>query len=159
MGKIIHVLEVAGKKRPIEDVWHCRMSGDCCRAVRNLVMSKAEADLLIETCGPEKAATLHWINWPESDKVALKAGPCPMLDGNLCSVYAVRPYNCRRWGCFRPDPKTEPLEPDMGFLGSPCTRERWTDSRGVRRQLIQMQRKAQRWARAHGWTDETTLDR
>ena len=117
-------------------------------------MTNEERQVIEDYIGPEKAATLTWIDWPEHGLIALKAGPCPLLNGNLCSVHPVKPYNCRRWGCFRPDTKTEPLETDHGFLGSPSTRERFYASRGVRRQLQQMQRKAQRWALAHGWNPE-----
>lgn len=136
--------------------WSCSLSGDCCRAVGHVVMTPQERDVLLTAVTPERAATLTWIDWPKNGMVALKAAPCPLLNGNLCSVHPVKPMNCRRWGCFRPDPTIEPLEPDHGFLGSPCTRERFYASRGVRQQMQAMQKKAQKWGRRHGWTGTET---
>jgi hypothetical protein len=62
------------------------------------------------------ATPILWSPLDDSRFVAMQgAGTCPLLttqDGQAsCSVYEVRPYNCRRFGCFRPDPATEPLEP------------------------------------------------
>ena len=130
------------------------MSGDCCRAVGHLVMKPEERQAITEYIGAERAATLTWVQWPKNGMVALKGGPCPLLEGNLCSVHPVKPYQCRRWGCFRPDPTVEPLEPDHGFLGSPCARERFHADRGVRKQFKAMQAKAQKWALRHGWTGD-----
>jgi Fe-S-cluster containining protein len=81
----------------------------------------------------------------ESDFVRLSAGPCPLLAGtNTCTVYAVRPYNCRRYGCLRDDVTTEPWQDGWP---EPKTREQ-------RRSLVVLQRHGQRWARSHGWTED-----
>jgi Fe-S-cluster containining protein len=101
---------------------------------------------------PEKRATLVWKPYTDGVRVTLQGPPCPLLEGNTCSVYPVRPYQCRRWGCFRPDPSAEPLIADHGFLGAQNTRERYEQSRTVRRELQLMQRRAMRWALKHGWT-------
>ena len=81
---------------------------------------------------------------------------CPLLgDTGDCTVYAVRPYNCRRWGCFRPT-TDEPFlvsvrpHPDTGQL---MPVRLWTE-KPVARQLARMQRHAQPWALAHGWVPE-----
>lgn len=84
--------------------------------------------------------------------VALKAHPCPFYLFKTCTVYEVRPYNCRRFGCMRPDPKTEPFEESpKGILGCANLGDRIRMSRVARRMGELMQRKAQRWARRHGW--------
>jgi Fe-S-cluster containining protein len=87
---------------------------------------------------------------PIEDKVGLKAGPCPLFAFNTCLVYKVRPYNCRRFACMRPDVKAEPFELDGGNLLA-----RVKTSRVARRLAVQIQRKAQRWARTHGWQADT----
>jgi Fe-S-cluster containining protein len=95
--------------------------------------------------------------WRDIDDtlVAVKAGPCPFFVFHTCLVYASRPYNCRRFGCMRPDPKTEPYEADDPHFGCKNFTDRFLLSRQVRRLATLMQRRAQRWARAHGWKDET----
>lgn len=79
--------------------------------------------------------------------VALKAQPCPLFVFNSCLVYAVRPYQCRRFACMRPNVKTEPFEADGGNL-----MKRVAQSRVALRLARKIQRKAQRWALQHGWT-------
>ena len=128
--------------------WQCSKTGDCCRAISAIRMSTAEAELLKDRAD---RAGLRWT--PVGDGfVELQAHPCPFLDGNTCSVYDIRPYNCRRWGCFRPDPSLEPLAPDTGFLGCANARVRFYRDRDIRRQMQQLERKAQRWSLRHGWT-------
>jgi Fe-S-cluster containining protein len=115
-----------------------------------LVMTHAEADLV-------RAATTRELLWTAvpDGKVGLLnpdgSTCCPLLgtDG-LCTVYAARPYNCRRFACLRGPGET--LEPG-GPLGCRNAERRLTD-RSSRRQLIQIQRKAQVWGRKHGWSDD-----
>lgn len=79
----------------------------------------------------------------------LSAKPCPFVTPeNRCNVYDIRPYNCRRFGCMRPDVKTEP------FAASTLTK-RLIESSSARSQYQVMQAEAQEWAVAHGWKDET----
>lgn len=79
--------------------------------------------------------------------VALKAAPCPLYIFGGCVVYKHRPYNCRRFACLRPDVKSEPFEANSGNLMA-----RVRTSRVARRMAQRIQRKAQGWALAHGWT-------
>jgi Fe-S-cluster containining protein len=82
-----------------------------------------------------------------SDGWVLMPQPCEFLTvGNTCGVYEVRPYNCRRYGCFRPDVKAEPWS-------EACLGER-LPLRVVRREYARMQRHAQRWASQHGWVQQ-----
>jgi len=95
----------------------------------------------IEALGPPQR--LLWR--PDADPrfVRLLAGPCPLLnEAGLCSVYDVRPMNCRRYMCGRQDgeawtPESIPV--------------RVLESRDLRRQYALNERKAQRWGLAHGW--------
>lgn len=95
---------------------------------------------------------LTWDKDPTRPLVALKAAPCPFLSGTACTIYDIRPYNCRRFGCFRPSPKTEPLD-WSGAMGCRNLEDRFAVSRIVRRAAALIQRKAMVWARAHGWSD------
>lgn len=83
--------------------------------------------------------------------MALKAHPCPFFSLKTCIIYESRPYNCRRFGCMRPDPQSEPLEMG-GDMGCKNLEDRVMTSRPARRLAQKIQRKAQRWAREHGWT-------
>lgn len=78
---------------------------------------------------------------PDPDFVCLVARPCPLYaeDAKACRVYEARPYNCRRFACLRRDYT-------QAYDAGP-------QSRADRRQLVVMQRRAQPWARAHGWAD------
>lgn len=106
-------------------------------------MTREEAAAIVHAAPP----TVRLEFRPESGNfVALKAGPCPLFAFSQCLVYDVRPYNCRRFGCMRPDVKAEPFEADGGNLTA-----RVKTSRVARRMAERMQRKAQIWARAHGW--------
>jgi len=136
---------------PKPEKWSCHQTGDCCRAISAIRMSTQEAELLKDRAD---RVTLRWTPTDDPGFVELQAQPCPFLEGNSCSVYDIRPYNCRRWGCFRPDPQSEPLEPDLGFLGCANARVRFYRDRAVRRQLQHMERDAQRWALRHGWTGQ-----
>jgi Fe-S-cluster containining protein len=119
--------------------WTCQRSGDCCREPDVVVMTPAER-AEIERAAPDVA--LSFTATPDGF-VALKARPCPLLAGNDCSVYAVRPYNCRRYACGRDDVAVR-RDPN------PVPARFYTD-RAFRRQMMLMQRKAQTWGRAHGW--------
>lgn len=116
-------------------------------------LERAEIERAI---GPERSALLQWI--PDKRRkgfVFLLAGPCPLLsEDGLCSVYEVRPYNCRRFGCYRPDPKTEAFEPEPvpPFFCKNLS-DRIQQSYRVEAQYRTTQRHAQReWAETHGWS-------
>ena len=141
-------------KREIELPWHCQRSGDCCRQVPQIVMTVEEMNVL-KNVHPE----LQFYQHVDRRFVYLKGLPCPLLrmEGKkaTCTVHSIRPYNCRRFGCFRPDISTEPyqgesLDLERGRLGCANLSDRLSN-REVRRAYAQMQRKAQRWARQHGW--------
>jgi Fe-S-cluster containining protein len=135
--------------RPITAKWRCQQSGDCCSQPADVVMSTMEAALILQqTAG---AVALDFRKTSENF-VALKAQPCPLYDATyqVCTVYDIRPYNCRRFACMRPDPKTEPWETSASD-GCLNREDRLDQSRIVRRQAKQIQAKAMPWARAHGW--------
>lgn len=145
--------------RPVTLPWTCQRSGDCCAKVSTIVMTPEEATC-VQAARPDLPLT--FFRHPDRRFVYLQGKPCPLLQWEgtkaVCSVWASRPYNCRRFGCFRPDPTTEPyvaepLDLDRGRLGCANLSDR-LPHRGVRRAYAQMQRKAQRWAVKHGWQDD-----
>lgn len=145
--------------RPVVVPWVCQRSGDCCTSVDRVVMTPAERDLLIAR-RPDIVSRFE--DW-ETGFVALRAAPCPLLgfiDGRaLCTVHDIRPYNCRRFLCGRTDITTEAYEPEpwnplQGQLGCRNLSDRIRQSRAFRRFYALIQRRAQRWAVAHGWIDD-----
>lgn len=90
---------------------------------------------------PEVVTT--WRMSPDVGFVELVAGPCPYFDG-ACTVYDVRPYNCRRYLCGREDgePWADGAVP-VRFLTDP----------GMTRLYARNQAAAQGWAVAHGWVE------
>lgn len=137
-------LPMLPESRPVDPNWKCQHSGDCCEKVPEVVMTTQEAKHLVLHAPP--TITLHFRPTDEANFVAMKAGPCPLHIFNRCIVYEHRPYNCRRFGCMRPDVKAEPFEIDGSNL-----HDRTMTSRPARRLAIKIQRKAQHWARKMGW--------
>ena len=142
--------------RPVSLPWDCQRSGDCCRYTSQVVMTPQEAQV-IHDVRPDLLFYRH----PDQRFVYLKAKPCPLLrmDGQVatCTVHEIRPYNCRRFGCYRPDPQTEPYEPEQvdlmhQRLGCANLSDRLLN-RKVRKDYAIRQRKAARWARQHGWDE------
>lgn len=79
------------------------------------------------------------------DKVMLLGSPCPFWD-NGCTVYAQRPYNCRRFLCGRED--GEPFDPQP-------IPAKVLKVKKLRQQYARNQAHHQTtWAKSHGWEDE-----
>lgn len=131
--------------RPVDPSWKCQRSGDCCTKPAEVVMTKQEAARIVHRAPPEIRLEFRPV---DKQFVALKAGPCPLFVFNGCLVYADRPYNCRRFGCMRPDVKAEPFE-----VSGANMMDRVKTSRVARRMAEQIQRKAQGWATKYGWME------
>lgn len=114
-------------------------------------MSHAERQEIERAVSASTAAVLAW--HPHADPRFIRLltpGGCPLLarDGaqTRCTVYAVRPTNCRTHGCFRMDVTTEPVPRTEADRLINVMR-----SRDYQRQAIQMERKGQRWGATRGW--------
>lgn len=140
--------------RTIEVPFVCDRRGDCCREPPYLVMSEAEAALLFAA----RAHALRPLRWQDHDErrfVRLMTHPCPFLqpDG-LCGVYDIRPYNCRRFICGRPQGANEPWAETPDGRCANVT-ERLAQSVAFFRHAAEVQAAAQPWALAHGWHTST----
>lgn len=139
----MQMLPMLPAPRPVEAGWKCQRSGDCCTQPLEVLMTKEEAAAIVHAAPKEISMQFR----PGNDGfVYLKAKPCPLFVFDTCLVYAVRPYNCRRFGCMRPDVKAEPFE-----AGGENMTDRTKTSRTARRIAQRLQRKAQPWAINHGW--------
>jgi Fe-S-cluster containining protein len=132
--------------------WACHRSGDCCRHAGRLTMTHAEQVEL------EAVADRPLLFEPHADGRFVDLLPvagtsaCPLLGADgLCTVYAVRPFNCRRWGCFRPTTSEPFLAAVREVPGTAQLMPVRITEKPVARQLARMQRHAQPWALAHGW--------
>lgn len=148
--------------RPIDLGGSCQRSGDCCRQ-GPVTMTGDERGLLLER-RPDLASRFV----AESpDFVALQpvegSRQCPLLAFDAhglatCTVYDIRPTNCRRFWCGRPDPAQEPFETDdrwCAVMGCKNLTDRVLQSRPFRREMAQRQRKVMRdWGLKHGWRDD-----
>lgn len=144
------LLPVIHPSRPVDVNWTCQKSGDCCTLPKEVVMTKEEAANLVHHAPP----TIKLVFRPTEDSrfVALKANPCPLFVFKTCLVYEHRPYNCRRFACMRPDPKSEP----WAWTESGDCANLWDrlKTSSVARHFMKLyQRKAQKWARKWGWVD------
>lgn len=140
---------IATSARPIDAKWRCQQAGECCTQPRDVVMTTQEAAGILQRTAGTVALSFRKL---DGSFVALEAAPCPLFINETCSVYDIRPYNCRRFACMRPDPTLEPWEQDgEGHVRN--VEDRLQASRIARRMARQIQDKAQPWARAHGWTD------
>lgn len=144
MGLPAHVIPLRPvAARVVDPEWRCQHSGDCCTKPPEVVMTKEEAAAIVHVA--PSTSVMHFRDVGDGF-VALKAQPCPLFAFSRCLVYDVRPYNCRRFGCMRPDPTAEAFEPDGGNMMA-----RVKVSRVALRMATRMQRKAQVWARKMGW--------
>jgi hypothetical protein len=87
---------------------------------------------------------------------------CPLLEMTdalaTCTVHDIRPINCRRFWCGRPNPATEPFEDDISrvaVMGCKNLTDRVLQSRPFRREMAKRQRHVMRtWGHKHGWRDD-----
>lgn len=132
--------------------WHCCRTGECCQVVREVVMTHAErAEIERAVVTAPTSVALLWTSHPDSRFTRLLTPlGCPLLDTSgaqaSCTVHAVRPMNCRRYGCFRSDVTTQPVPRNEAE-----TLVNILSSRAYKRQALRMERHAQRWGATRGW--------
>lgn len=112
-------------------------------------MTTQERDAILGAISPTVAETLRWRDDQTAGFVQLRAAPCPLLaEDGKCSVYEVRPFNCRRFMCGRVGDEAWESNADGSCRNLTV---RLAQSRPFRRFYQTVQRKAGRWALKHGW--------
>jgi len=132
--------------------WTCDKRGDCCRRTKFIIMTTQERAVL--QANAPHGVELTFEPMPDERFVALHAQPCPLLNADgACTVYAHRPYNCRRFICLR-----EPNEPWITAPPDGCVnldrRITGTGSHQAMAFYRSQERRHQPWAIAHGWGKE-----
>jgi Fe-S-cluster containining protein len=141
-------------KRLVVLPWRCQRSGDCCRAVPVVTMSRGER-VVLERLADRATRPLEWVGHHDPAFTQLVAAPCPFLQGNDCAVHAERPMNCRRFGCYRPDVAAEPYEDGPLPFGCANLADRIAQSKAVRADYAARQAEAQVWGWTHGWPTDS----
>lgn len=133
---------------PVINDWQCQGSGDCCRVPKVVTMTYAERWEL-EAYAELASRRLQWRYNARPSMTDLVTGPCPFVTPeNRCSVYDVRPFSCRRFGCLRADTKAEKfLDEDTAAI-----LRRMPEALPV---LQKLQKDGQVWAKNHGWREDT----
>jgi len=143
------------RHKNVEDVFKC--FAECSQCCKNLVLTIPERNMILEYMDAngfsleKKAQFIHSYEPDYKGTPHLHiAGTCPLLtnDGK-CSVYDVRPLNCRTFFCGRANIE-EPLEYDKNGTCLNSTRRAKTDSRW-RKFLKFHLLKHRKWARKGGW--------
>jgi Fe-S-cluster containining protein len=148
--------------RPIDTGGSCQQSGDCCLRAGPVVMTPSERDALLAR---RPNLTNRFAEWSPGAVALLpiEGRRCPLLAfdaGGLatCTVHDIRPTNCRRFWCGRPDPAAEPFEEDhrpCAVMGCKNLTDRVLQSRPFRREMAHRQRLVmRRWGHKHGWRDD-----
>jgi Fe-S-cluster containining protein len=123
--------------------WQCSQGGCCCRITGTVEVSPSELEEL-RRARPEVVPLTRPAG--REDRLEILAGPCPYLGkDSRCTVYAVRPWRCRVWSCFR-----KPGEP----YTDDAMNRRLAESAGVRRLWLRHVEEARPWAEGHGWGGE-----
>jgi uncharacterized protein len=92
---------------PIVAAIDCKQCANCCRSL-DVCLVPTDLDGLstalhipiedvVVNYVDEEAAQVH------GEWAVISSKPCPLLHGNLCSIYAHRPHSCRIYPKFTPD--------------------------------------------------------
>lgn len=143
-----------GRVLAVQPVWTCHRSGDCCQGP-DLVVTHAEAEILKAAAVQLGRPDVTFVRYPDPAFVVLRGSPCHFLGADAqgtptCLVYDVRPYNCRRFACYRDDPTTEPLQRG-GPIGCHNALAKMRTSQVIREDYRRREADAKPWGFAHGW--------
>ncbi|MFC1611435.1 YkgJ family cysteine cluster protein [Myxococcota bacterium] len=75
----------------------CTACGQCCRAIRPLLMAKDLKRLANHLGLTETIFTTKYLMEPDDQTYVFRDLPCPFLQDNRCIVYDARPDDCRSY--------------------------------------------------------------
>jgi Fe-S-cluster containining protein len=132
--------------------WACSRDGKCCTEPRFVVMTWAERREIEAAATHLPRRALQWRAGDRPSLTMLVTRPCPLYDAEKkgCTVYDVRPFNCRRFGCMRDDVTRETFTDQSSvilFRRRPDEQAIAATLRGLER----LEADARPWALAHGW--------
>ena len=92
---------------PIIAAIDCKQCANCCRSLDVCLVPTDLDGLSTALHIPIEDVVVHYVD-EEAAQVhgewaIIKTKPCPMLAGNLCSIYEHRPHACRIYPKFTPD--------------------------------------------------------
>lgn len=116
----------------------CLRCGDCCRLYYyGMIITKEELDLL-----PIKVRYTPNNN----NKLRITEYMCPFLTPDItCSIYDIRPCQCRLYHCGRLSTKDKKLDSLLEI------RKLMDNNSEYREYKTEMDEEAIRWGNAHGW--------
>lgn len=84
--------------RTISEQIDCRHCANCCKVVSPLLQPD-ECDRLADHLGlpTEQFIRDHLVKAENEDGYLFKPGPCPFLSDDSCTIYAIRPKDCRSY--------------------------------------------------------------
>ena len=120
----------------------CFQCGECCRTLFNHMLITREETALISKQTDVKLR----VEEVRKNRFLVKHnGPCPFLKNNQCSIYPIRPCQCRLYHCGRLKPTDRRLEGivDIRFL--------MLQNPEYKRFKEAMDKEAVDWGNRHGW--------
>jgi uncharacterized protein len=93
--------------RPIIAAIDCKQCGNCCRSL-DVCLIPSDIDRLSEGLHiPIEDVITRYadedLGREQGEWAVIPQHPCPMLKGNLCSIYAHRPHACQIYPQFTPE--------------------------------------------------------
>lgn len=92
---------------PIRAGIDCTACANCCRTLDVCLIPSDVAPLAEGLLIPIEAVMTRYVDQPagqaQGEWALVPAHPCPLLNGNLCSIYPHRPHACRVYPQLTPD--------------------------------------------------------
>jgi len=92
---------------PIAAAIDCKQCGNCCRSLDVCLIPSDLAPLSQALHIPIEAVKTRYVDeaagQAQGEWAVMPAHPCPLLRGNLCSIYEHRPHACRQYPQLTPD--------------------------------------------------------
>lgn len=92
---------------PVAAAIDCTQCANCCRTLHVCLLPTDVEPLAAGLGLPVAAARARYVDEAAGRAVGewavIPAHPCPLLEGNLCRIYAHRPHACRVYPQFTPD--------------------------------------------------------